>query len=43
MKLSALAIVSGLAAFAFAAPAPTSYVVHEKRECRLKNGLVAAT
>ncbi|KAE9370750.1 subtilisin-like protein [Stipitochalara longipes BDJ] len=32
MKLSALAIVSGFAALAFAAPAPTSYVVHEKRE-----------
>jgi tripeptidyl-peptidase-1 len=32
MKLSALAIVSGLAAVAFAVPAPTSYVVHEKRE-----------
>ena len=32
MKLSALAIASGFAALALAAPAPPSYVVHEKRE-----------
>jgi hypothetical protein len=32
MKLSAVAIASGFAALALAAPAPTSYVVHEKRE-----------
>lgn len=31
MKLSAFAIVGGFAAFALAAPAPASYVVHEKR------------
>lgn len=31
MKVSTLAIVGGLAAFVFAAPPPTPYIVHEKR------------
>jgi tripeptidyl-peptidase I len=31
MKLSTLAVVGSFAAFVFAAPAPTSYTVHEKR------------
>ena len=32
MKLSVLATVAGLVAYALAAPAPAPYVVHEKRE-----------
>lgn len=34
MKLSAVAILGGFTAFIFAAPAPNSYVVHEKRSVR---------
>ena len=32
MKLSILAIVEGFVAYAAAAPAPTTHVMHEKRE-----------
>lgn len=35
MKFSTLSILSGLAVSAFAAPAPPTHVVHEKREHQL--------
>jgi len=36
MKVSVLAILTGLAACASAAPAPASHVVHEKRSTQLQ-------
>ena len=35
MKLSILAVLGGLAVYTFAVPAPSTHVVHEKREVQL--------